>query len=86
MWYAAVNCRGETLECEYRNMGEESDKLDLEQLTERVAERIIFMIGSAPDPKVAIIRLLRQFLEQAQEQAYEEALREQQLEERNQQN
>jgi hypothetical protein len=66
-------------------MGEESNP-DLEQLTERVAEQIIFIVGSAPgDPKAEVVRLLRLFLAQAQEQAYEEALREQQLEERAQQ-
>ncbi len=68
-------------------MSEESTNLDLEQLTERVAERIIFTVGSATnDPKAAIMRLLRQYLALAQEQAYDEALREQQLEERDQQN
>ena len=56
-------------------MGEESN---LEQLTERVAEQIIFVVGSASgDPKAAVMRLLQQYLADAQEQAYEEALREQ---------
>lgn len=50
-------------------MGEELN-LDLEELTERVAEQIIFTVGSAPfDPKAAVVRLLRQYLEQALEQS-----------------
>ena len=65
----------------------EEPNLDVEQLTERVAEQIMFIVGSATgDPKAEVVRLLRLYLAQAQEQAYEEALREQQLEERNQQN
>ena len=68
-------------------MSEEFTNLDLEQLTEHVAEQIIFLIGSAPTgSKAAVMRLLLQYLEQALEQAYDEALREQQLEERDQQN
>ena len=67
-------------------MVEESNP-ELEQLTERVAEQVIFIIGSAPtDPKPAVMRLLRQYLADAQEQAFEDALRGKQLEERDQQN
>ena len=51
-------------------MSEEPPTLDLEQLTEQTAEAIIFTIGSATgDPKEAVMRLLRQYLEQAQKQA-----------------
>jgi hypothetical protein len=68
-------------------MSEESTNLDLEQLTEETAERILFSVGSgAGDPKAIIIRLLREYLEKAQEQAFEEALREQRQEEHDQQN
>jgi hypothetical protein len=68
-------------------MSEESTNLDLEQLTEYTVEQIIFIVGSgAGDPKAAVMRLLRQYLEQAQEQAYDDALRGEQLEERDQQN
>jgi hypothetical protein len=67
-------------------MGEEPN-LGLEQLAERVAEQIVFIIGSAPtDPKAAAMRLLRLYLEQAQDQEYDEAVREQPLEEHDQQN
>lgn len=68
-------------------MKEESTNLDLEQLTESMAEQIIFTVGSASgDPKAAVVRLLRRYLAEVQEQAYDEALRGQQLEERDQQN
>ena len=68
-------------------MSKESPNFDLDQLTEDVAEQIIFVVGeSRSDPKAAVIRLLRQYLEQAQERTYDEALRGQQREERDQQN
>lgn len=67
-------------------MGEESNP-DLEQLTERVAEQIMFIVGSAPgDPKPAVVQLLRVYLEQVREQEVRDALHEQQLEEHDQQN
>jgi hypothetical protein len=75
------------LESEHWTLSKESPNLDLEQLTEHMAEQIIFTIGAATDdPKAAVVRLLRTYLAEAQEQAYEEALYEQQLEERDQQN
>jgi hypothetical protein len=50
-------------------------------------KQILFSIGGATsDPKAMVVRLLRQYLEQAQEQAFEEALREHQQAERDQQN
>lgn len=68
-------------------MGDEPMNLVLERLIEETAEAIIFTLSAAAsDPKPAIMRLLRQYLEQAQEQAYDETLRGQQLEERDQQN
>lgn len=68
-------------------MSEESADLDLEQLTEQVAEHIIFIVGSATsDPKPAIVQLLRRYLADVQAQEFEVALREQQREERDQQN
>ena len=87
VWYAAmVWNQDEKLESERGTMSEESN-LDLEQLTKRVAEQIIFVVGSATvDPKAAVIALLRQYLADAEAQAYEEAVREQELEERDQQN
>lgn len=66
----------EKLESERGTMSEESINLDLEQLTERVAEQILFSIGAATSaPKAAVMRLLRQYLADAQEQAYDDALR-----------
>ena len=54
-------------------MSEESTNLDLEQLTEQVAEKIIFTVSAATgDPEATVMRLLRQYLADAQEQAYEE--------------
>ena len=68
-------------------MSKESPNFDLEQLTEDVAEQIMFVVGeSRSDPKQAVIRLLRQYLEQAQEQTHDDALGGQQLEEHDQQN
>jgi hypothetical protein len=47
----------EKLESELGSMSEES-RLDLEQLTGRVSEQIIFVVGSATlDPKAAVIAL-----------------------------
>ena len=85
-----VVCCGELeptqkLESEHRTMSEESPNLDLEQLTERTAEQIIFMIGAAPsDPKAVIMDLLRRYLDHVREHEYQEALREQRQAERDQ--
>jgi hypothetical protein len=84
-WYAAVS--SEILEGEHLKMSKESPNFDLDQLTEDVAEQIMFVVGeSRSDPKQPVIRLLRQYLEQAQERTYDDALRGEQREERDQQN
>ena len=68
-------------------MREESANLAPERLTEETAEAIIFTLSAATaDPKAAVMRLLRQYLEQAQEQPFEAAMHGQQLEERGQLN
>src|SRR5579871_2940380 len=95
-WYAVSRDRHKHLENEYRTMSDETTNLDLEQLTEQVAEQIMFLIRQSV-LLVALLQLLaahrvfkcpllRQDLEQAQEQAFEDAMRGEQLEERNQQN
>lgn len=76
-----------TAESEEQTLSEESIHGDLEQLTEQTAEQTISTLGAATsDPQAAVMRLLRQYLEQAQEQAYDDALHGQQLEERDHRN
>jgi hypothetical protein len=63
----------EKLESERLTMSEESPKLDMERLTDRVVEQLIYIVGAVTvDPKAEVARLPHLYLAQAQEQAYEE--------------